>query len=63
MKKNPRAIKTNLNILAKGQDRPQTGDVFVFSPKGRDYYFGLVVNSHIRLVSYSGEVCDQGNRI
>jgi hypothetical protein len=58
LKKDLENIKTNLEVLTKSKDRPKAGDVFVFRPRGRDYYFGLVVNADIQLIDYMGQVSD-----
>jgi len=61
MKKNHKEIPTNLEILCKSKERPRTGDVFVVKPRGDDCYFGLVVNSDIKLVNVFGEPSNPNN--
>lgn len=61
MRNNSKKIKTNLELLTKSVNRPQTGDVFVFRPRDREYYFGVVVNSDIWLVDRFGNVVDSAD--
>ena len=41
----------NLEILHRSRKRVVPGDVFVFRPKGRDYYFGCVVMVGTKVIS------------
>lgn len=41
-----------LEVLKPSRKKPQVGDVFVFRPQGRDYYFGRVIRTDARIVSF-----------
>ena len=42
-------IVTNLQILAPSRKAPKAGDIFVFHPKGRGYFFGRVVRTDAKM--------------
>lgn len=44
-------VRTNLVVLRPPYRAPQAGDIFVFCPVGRDYFFGRVVRTGISLPS------------
>jgi len=38
---------SNLEFLKKSKKQLHPGDIFVLKPRGRDYYFGRVINTFI----------------
>jgi hypothetical protein len=53
-KRSAKIIETNLEILRPSTSPPERGDIFVVKPKGREYYFGRVINSDVKLLSWQG---------
>jgi len=39
----------NLELLKKSRIKTKAGDIFVFKPKGKDYYFGRTINTNTNI--------------